>query len=87
MKIAMVTGGQPRFRGAWTTNFTSLSSDNELYLYMYLWKDYSKAKKFDNDEKEITEDNIEKLIVKNLPKNCLLKKFIQCDMPKYEEIV
>ena len=87
MKIAMVTGGQPRFRNAWITNITSLPSDNEIHLYMYLWKDYGKAKKFDNDEKEITENNVERLIVKNLPNNCLLKKFIQCEMPKYEDLV
>ena len=87
MKIAMVTGGQPRFHQDWLTNINSLVGENTIHLYMNLWKDYEKAKPF-NLEKDIpTEHNIIGMIVKELPVNCTLKKFSQIDMPKFDDIV
>lgn len=87
MKIAMVTGGQPRFRHGWLTNITSLVGEHTIHLYMNLWKDYGKAKPFNSQKDVPTEHNIIDMIVKDLPVNCILKKFSQIDTPKFDDIV
>jgi hypothetical protein len=87
MKIAMITGGQPRFNSLWNTNFTSLIGEHEIDLYMNLWKEYHRSEVFDKGGQKVDENNVVDLINKNIPDNCTLKRFSHINPPKYEDII
>lgn len=87
MKVALIYGGQPRFRKCFFENLTRLSGFTEAHLYFYLWKEYDKSSIFDIDGIAITENNAEELIRKNIPANFILKKFEHVDIPSYDSLV
>lgn len=68
MKVALITGGQPRFTKYWIENYKRLVGASQIDLYFYLWKDFELTDSqlnFSDIEGSI-EQKIESVLIKNV---------------------
>jgi hypothetical protein len=85
MRVAMITGGQPRFKKYWTENYKRMIGATEIDLYFYLWNDYILTDSQLNFSD--VEGTLEEKIISVLPNNVHLKKFTMVEEPKFEDII
>ena len=80
----MVASGQPRYTKYIFDNFFRIKDAKKIDLYFFMWSNYHLT----DDDKNILDGvgSIEEQLVKGLPKNCTLKKYVISEEPSLEEI-
>lgn len=87
MRVALVYGGQPRFRPTFLNALKQLEGFEEAHLYLYLWKDYENSTLFNEKGTMLNEQNINDRLVSILPEKFKLIKLEQIEVPTYDELV
>lgn len=85
MKVALITGGQPRFTKYWIENYKRLVGASQIDLYFYLWKDFELTDSQLNfsDIEGTIEQKIESVLIKNVN----LRQIVWTDNPAFENII
>lgn len=84
MKVAMLYGGEPRFKRYLPLNYTRLENFSKIDLYFCLWQDYE-YNDMNLNFSDIEEGNIITRIQSCLPKNVHIKNFIEIPKPEISE--
>lgn len=85
MRVAMITGGQPRFTKYLIENYKRIVGATEIDLYFYLWDDYELTDSQLNFSD--VEGTLEEKIKSVLPNNVHLKKLTMAKEPKFQESI
>jgi hypothetical protein len=75
MKVALITGGQPRFSGHFLKLLEQIKGFETADIYMNLWEDY---------QKKSDEFNFEDL---KIPKSFTIKKIVKQKEPLYNDLI
>jgi hypothetical protein len=84
MKVAMLYGGEPRFKRYLPLNYTRLENFSKIDLYFCLWQDYE-YNDMNLNFSVIEDGNIITRIQSCLPKNVHLKNLIEIPKPDISE--
>jgi hypothetical protein len=84
MRVAMLYGGEPRFKRYFPLNYTRLENFSKIDLYFCLWQDYE-YNDMNLNFSDIKEENIITRIQSCLPKNVHLKNLIEIPRPDISE--
>lgn len=84
MNVAMIASGQPRYTKYIFDNFFRIKDAKKIDLYFFMWSNYLLTE----DDKNIIDGvgSIEEQLVKGLPKNCTLKKYVISEEPSIEQL-
>jgi hypothetical protein len=84
MKVAMLASGQPRYSRYFFDNFSRLKGENSFDLYFYMWDNYV----LDDTDLNIFDSigSAESQIIRGLPENCKIKKYVQVSEPTLAQL-